>query len=147
MPASRPRPAVDPRRAAVISGGTRGLGLEMARSAAAAGQQALVLMSRTPAMRPAQLAELAQRGTAVFVVSCDAGDAAAAAAVRQWASERLPAVQTYAHAAGALGHDLLPDVTPKSFLDVTRAKVHTKTKLGGHGGSRCHSMTDIVLCQ
>lgn len=119
----------------------------MAKHASAAGQKALVLMSRKPAMTPAQLAELAQRGTAVFVVACDAGDAAAAAAVRQWVREQLPAVQSYAHAAGALGHDLIPDVTPKSFLDVTRAKVHTKTKLGGHGGSRCHSITDIVRCQ
>jgi NAD(P)-dependent dehydrogenase (short-subunit alcohol dehydrogenase family) len=127
LPAPRLRPAVDPRRTAVISGGTRGLGLEMARNAAAGGQKALVLMSRTPAMRPAQLAELAQRGTAVFVASCDAGDVAAAAAVRQWVRERLPAVQTYAHAAGALGHDLLPDVMPQAFLAVTRAKVLKKT--------------------
>lgn len=118
----------------------------MARGAAAGGQGALVLMSRTPAMRPAQLAELAQRGTAVFVVKCDAGDAAAAAAVRRWVCERLPAVQTYAHAAGALGHDLLPDVSPESFLDVTRAKVHTKSKSGGTaylGGS----LADISCCQ
>jgi KR domain len=132
VPAPRLRPAVDSRRTAFISGGTRGLGLEMAKHAAAAGQKALVLMSRTPAMTPAQLVELTQRGTAVFVVACDAGDAAAAAAVRQWVRERLPAVQTYAHAAGALGHDLIPDVTPQAFLDVTRAKVHTKSDSEGH---------------
>ena len=131
MPAPRLRPAVDSRRTAVISGGTRGLGLELAKHAAAAGQKALVLMSRTPAMTPAQLAELAQRDTAVFVVACDAGDVSAAAAVRRWVRERLPAVQTYAHAAGALGHDLIPNVTPQAFLDVTRAKVHRKSDLGG----------------
>ena len=89
-----------PRRTALISGGTKGLGLEMAKHAAAAGQKALVLMSRKPTMSKAQLAELAQQGSAVFVVKCDAGDASATAAVRRWVAERLPAVQTNAHAAG-----------------------------------------------
>ena len=126
----RLRPDVDLQRTAVISGGTGGLGLEMAKHAAAGGQKALVLMSRTAAMTPAQLAELARQGTAVFVVACDAGNVSAAAAVRRWARERLPAVQTYVHAAGALGHDLITDVTPQAFLEVTRAKVHRRLFYG-----------------
>jgi NAD(P)-dependent dehydrogenase (short-subunit alcohol dehydrogenase family) len=143
VPAPQLRPTVDSRRTAVISGGTRGLGLEMAKTAAVNGQKALVLMSRSPAMTPAQLAELARRGTAVFVVGCDAGNAAAAAVVRRWVRERLPAVQTYAHAAGALGHDLIPDVTPEAFLDVIRAKVHAKA----HScTSRYHFLRNRVEC-
>lgn len=125
QPAPRACSAVDPQRTALISGGTKGLGLEMAKHASAGGHKALVLMSRKPAMSKAQLAELTQHGSAVFVVKCDAGDASATAAVRRWVAERLPAVQTYAHAAGALGYDLIPGVTPQGFLDVTRAKVQT----------------------
>jgi KR domain len=123
QPVLRPYPAIDSRRTALISGGTKGLGLEMAKNAAAGGQKTLVLMSRKPAMSQAQLAELVQQGTAVFVVKCDAGISTAMAEVQRWVGERLPAVQTYAHAAGALGYDIIPDVTPQSFLDVTRAKV------------------------
>lgn len=114
---------IDPQRIAIVSGGTKGLGLEFAKQAATGGQKALVLMSRKPALAKAELIALGQRGAAVFVVKCDAANAAAAAAVQRWAAEQLPAVQTYAHAAGALGYDLIPDVTRKSFLDVTRAKV------------------------
>lgn len=127
-PAPRQHIAADRRQAAVISGGTRGLGLQFAGQAAAAGQGTLVLMSRKPSVGRKQLAALARQGAAVFVVRCDAGSPGATAAVQRWAAERLPAVQTYAHAAGALGYDLIPDVTAQSFLDVTRAKVWFKTR-------------------
>ena len=54
---------------------------------------------------------------------CDVGDVAAGQRVAAWAREHLPAVQMYAHAAGALGQDAIADLTPEVHWAVCRAKV------------------------
>ena len=54
---------------------------------------------------------------------CDTGDAAASRRVAAWMSNHLPAVQTYAHAAGALGYDSIADMEPEAFWDVCRPKI------------------------
>ena len=110
---------------AIVSGGTKGLGLQYARDAAAAGQRCLVLSSRKPALAKADLAAVAACGAAVFVVRCSTTDAPRCVEVAAWARERLPRVATYAHAAGAPGHDLLADVTPDMWHRVIRPKVMT----------------------
>lgn len=106
-----------------MSGGTKGLGLQYARNAAAAGQQCLVLSSRKPSLPQGELAALAASGAAVFVVRCSSADAACSAQVAGWVRERLPRAAIYAHAAGAPGHDMLADVTPDVWHRVVRPKV------------------------
>ena len=106
-----------------MSGGTRGLGLQYARDAAAAGQQCLVLSSRKPSLPQGELAAVAASGAAVFVVRCSSADAARSAQVAGWVRERLPRAAVYAHAAGAPGHDMLADVTPDVWHRVVRPKV------------------------
>jgi len=61
-----------------------------------------VLLSRGAHLSTPELAALAGSGAAAFVVRADAADAVAMAKVLAWARERLPAVSTFAHAAGAL---------------------------------------------
>ena len=122
-PTPRSSPAADSRKTAVITGGTKGLGLQLAKDLAAAGQGTLLLASRHPRLTRADLEQLAANGTAVFVVKCNTADPKAAARLADWVREILPVVQTWAHAAGALGHDLIPDVTPDAFLKVVRPKV------------------------
>ena len=106
-----------------MSGGTKGLGLQYARDAAAAGQQCLVLSSRQPSLPQGELAALAASGAAVFVVRCSSADSARSAQVAGWVRERLPRAAVYAHAAGAPGHDTLADVTPDVWHCVVRPKV------------------------
>jgi hypothetical protein len=40
----------------------------------------------------------------------------------EWAHEHLPVVETVAHAAGALGYDLIADVTPEAFWAICQPK-------------------------
>lgn len=108
---------------AIVSGGTKGLGLQYARDAAAAGQRCLVLSSRNPALPHAELAALAASGAAVFVVRCSTADAGRCAQVAAWTREQLPRVSTCAHAAGAPGHDMLADINPHVWHRVVRPKV------------------------
>jgi NAD(P)-dependent dehydrogenase (short-subunit alcohol dehydrogenase family) len=85
----------------------QGLGLEYAKSLAAAGCRCLVLTGRSPALPPEALAVFAAAGVTVFTVAADAGDPTAWASLLGWAHERLPALQHFAHAAGVTGFDLL----------------------------------------
>ena len=66
------------------------------------GRRCAILLSRGGMLNKHELAALAATGASLFVVRADAGDAAAMAHVFAWARERLPAMGTYAHAAGAL---------------------------------------------
>ena len=124
-PAARAGTAPHPDMTTVITGGTKGLGLEYAREAATRGAGCLVLASRNPRLPREELEHLACCGTACFVVERNAADPAASAELAEWAYNRLPAVQTYAHAAGALGHDLIKDMTPQAMKRVTAPKVAT----------------------
>jgi NAD(P)-dependent dehydrogenase (short-subunit alcohol dehydrogenase family) len=60
-------------RVAIITGGSRGLGLALARQLAAKGVK-LVICSRTPAQLEAARQELAQSGAEVLTVLCDVTD-------------------------------------------------------------------------
>lgn len=67
-----------------------------------------MLTGRAPALSVPDLAAFAAAGATVFCVTADAGDSAAWKVVLQWAHERLPQLQHYAHAAGITAFDLLP---------------------------------------
>ena len=107
----------------VVSGGTKGLGLSYARQAALDGTGCMVLASRNPALSRESLTALAASGTAVFIVRCDTAETQESSALVHWSREHLPAVQIFAHAAGNLGYDLIPEITPASFESLTKPKV------------------------
>ena len=121
-PAARAATTPRPDMTTVVTGGTKGLGLEYARTAAARGAGCLVLASRNPHLSRQDLERLARTGAVCFVVRSDAADPVATAELAQWAHERLPAVQTFAHAAGALGHDLIREMSPEALQRVTAPK-------------------------
>jgi NAD(P)-dependent dehydrogenase (short-subunit alcohol dehydrogenase family)/acyl carrier protein len=106
----------------VVTGGTKGLGLQYAKQLARGGCKRLVLTSRGGALPETDAAELAALGAEVHVVACDAGDAADCARLAAWLHESMPAVQVFAHAAGVLAFDLLPDLLPESFAAVVSPK-------------------------
>ena len=58
-----------------------------------------------------------------MICRCDLSDESDSRRVAAWAHAHLPAVQTFAHAAGALGHDQIVDITPEAHWAVCRAKV------------------------
>ena len=121
-PAARIATGHCPDMTTVVTGGTKGLGLDFARTAAVGGAGCLVLTSRSPCLSQDTLEELACTGSACFVIECDAADPKAAAKLAAWAHDRLPAVQTLAHAAGVLGYDLIRDMSPEAFRRVVEPK-------------------------
>ena len=85
-----------------------------AGQALAGGMRCAVLLSRGGRLETHELTALAANGASVFIVKADAGDATAIARVLAWARERLPAVSTYAHAAGALAKVGLPGISRRA---------------------------------
>lgn len=61
--------------------------------------------------------------SAVHMCRCDVGDINACHQVAEWVREHLPAVQTYAHAAGSIGHSEVLAMTPEAHWAVCQAKV------------------------
>ncbi len=78
------------------------------------------MLSRRAHLSIPELAALAGSGAAAFFVRVDAADVVAMAKVLAWARERLPAVSTFAHAAGALAQVrlLLGDRSTQSAAEV-----------------------------
>ena len=62
-------------------------------------------------------------GAAVFVAHRDASDSVHGHQLAHWLHNHLPAVQMYSHAAGLLGFDLIPDLTPQQFGSIVQPKV------------------------
>ena len=122
QPAARTCTAHRPDMTTVITGGTKGLGLNLARDAAARGAGCLVLASRNPSLSRDAFEELASTGVPCFTVRCDAADPEAAAKLAAWVQDRLPAVHTFAHAAGVLGHANIRDMSPEAFGHVVAPK-------------------------
>lgn len=92
-PTPRSRSTSTPSRSILVTGGTKGLGLELAREYLQRGAQAAVLLSRDPVLTKEQLAELSTGSKAVFTISCDASCETSLTNVMAWAREWLPAVQ------------------------------------------------------
>ncbi len=59
----------------------------------------------------------------MHVKALDSSDPHQLAQFAAWAHENLPAVQYLVHAAGLLGFDLIPDLTPSTFKDIIAPKV------------------------
>ncbi|MGV9387091.1 SDR family NAD(P)-dependent oxidoreductase, partial [Nonomuraea sp. NPDC003707] len=112
-----------PNGTVLVTGGTSGVGANVARWLAREGADRLVLVSRRGrgAEGVAELeAELTELGAAVTVATCDVADRAA---VRDLL-ESIPDLMAVMHAAG-VGHDdvLVADTTLEDFAGYARSKV------------------------
>lgn len=59
----------------------------------------------------------------MFVAHRDASEPAHNRQLAHWLHNHLPAVAVFGHAAGLLGFDLIPDLTPQQFARIVSPKV------------------------
>ncbi|MFJ1991300.1 SDR family NAD(P)-dependent oxidoreductase [Streptomyces asiaticus] len=126
--ASRSGERWQPRGTVLITGGTGGVGAQIARGLVDEGAEHVVLVSRRGPEAPgaaALEAELAARGARVTVAACDVADREALAhllnrVTRDGADHPLTAV---VHAAGALDDATVDALTPERIEAVLRPKV------------------------
>ncbi|MET8912773.1 type I polyketide synthase, partial [Micromonospora sp. NPDC004551] len=110
----------------LVTGGTGALGARVARWAAEAGAEHLVLTSRRGVDAPGAgelVDHLRGCGVRVTVVACDVADRAAVAGLLDGLTAQGDPVRAVVHAAGAPQFTPLADVTPDELRDVLRAKV------------------------
>jgi gluconate 5-dehydrogenase len=86
-------------RVAVVTGGSRGLGLEIAHGLAEAGASVVVTARRQEWLGPAE-AELKEAGHTVLAVTCDVTDAQQVGALARATLERFGRVDVLVNAAG-----------------------------------------------
>ncbi|MEV8442847.1 type I polyketide synthase [Actinosynnema sp. NPDC051121] len=109
-----------PRGTVLVTGGTGALGAHVARWAAGAGAERLVLLSRRGVDAPGAadlLAELTALGVQAHAVACDVADRDAVAAV---VAEFPP--DAVVHAAGVLDDGVLEGMTPERLETVSAPK-------------------------
>ncbi|SDP97547.1 Acyl transferase domain-containing protein [Lentzea jiangxiensis] len=112
----------------LITGGTGALGAHVARWAARAGAEHLVLVSRRGLAAPgaAELRdELAELGAQVTVAACDVADRDALAGLLS----EIPKVDAVVHAAGVLDDGVLDSLEPHRLAEVLRPKVDAALNL------------------
>ncbi|MGC7097410.1 SDR family NAD(P)-dependent oxidoreductase [Amycolatopsis lurida] len=109
----------------LVTGGTGGLGAEMARWLADRGAEHLVLASRSGADAAGArhlVDELADKGVSVSVVACDVTDRAAVAELLASVPAERP-LTAVVHAAASLDGGPIAEMTPAEFGDILAAKV------------------------
>lgn len=107
---------------ALITGGTGGLGLQLAAALAAQGVRHLVLVSRNGLADAERLRPLATSGVTVVVLKADLSDEAAFTAHLHHALVGLPPLRGVYHLAGVLDEGRLESQTPERLRGVCRAK-------------------------
>ncbi|WP_373466026.1 type I polyketide synthase [Streptomyces sp. V3I8] len=128
IPALRtdPEPAFDPRGTVLITGGTGGLGRQVARRLAERhGARRLLLVSRRgPAAEGSAelVAELRELGAQATVAACDVGDRQALAELLAGLPAAHP-LTLVVHAAGVTDDGVLTSITPEQADTVLRAKL------------------------
>ncbi|MFF0390306.1 type I polyketide synthase [Kitasatospora sp. NPDC004615] len=121
-----PRRSWRPGGTVLITGGTGGIGAQIARWLARRGAGHLVLVSRRGADAPGapELAEeLAALGTRVTLASCDVADLDALRTLKDGLEQDGHRLSTVFHAAGAGLLVPLPDTDADEFADTLHAKV------------------------
>ncbi|WP_425554760.1 type I polyketide synthase, partial [Kitasatospora putterlickiae] len=121
-----PRRSWRPGGTVLITGGTGGIGAQIARWLARRGAAHLVLVSRRGADAPGapELSEeLAALGTRVTLASCDVADLEALRELKDGLEQDGHRISTVFHAAGAGLLVPLPDTDADEFADTFHAKV------------------------
>ncbi|QBI54872.1 type I polyketide synthase [Streptomonospora litoralis] len=124
--AAQRAPRWRPRDTVLLTGGTGGVGAQVARWLAELGAPRLVLTSRRGGAAPgaeALAAELRELGTDVEIAACDAADRDAFAAIRERAAERGRPVRAVLHMAGAGVLRALDATDTGEYADTTYAKI------------------------
>ncbi|OPF74901.1 polyketide synthase, partial [Streptomyces antioxidans] len=115
-----------PRGTVLVTGGTGGLGAQVARWLARGGAEHLVLTSRRGPEAPgaAELAdELRESGVRVTVAACDAADRDALAGLLATLDADRAPLDAVVHTAGVLDDGVLDTLTPERADGVLRPKV------------------------
>lgn len=110
----------------IVTGGTAGFGLEIARWISRQHPSGLVLLSRSGASSQEferARAELVANVPHLIVESVDVTDQTALQAVLDRARERLPPIRAVVHSAMVLDDQLIDDVSPESFRRVLSPKI------------------------
>ncbi|MFI6345296.1 type I polyketide synthase [Streptomyces sp. NPDC050560] len=129
----------------LITGGTGGLGGHLARWAADAGADHLVVVGRRGAAAPGATAlaeELRAAGTLVTLAACDVTDRAALAALLAAVPAEHP-LTAVLHAAGAISEEPLAALGPARLAEITGAKLVGARNL--HELTRDHPVDTFVL--
>ncbi|MEV3874342.1 SDR family NAD(P)-dependent oxidoreductase [Streptomyces sp. NPDC049906] len=125
-------PAWTPRGTVLVTGGTGGLGAQVARWLADRGAEHLVLLSRRGPQAPgaAELAAaLAESGASSTVLACDVADRAALEHVLRQLHDAGDTVRAVVHAAGLTTDTAIADCTLEELAERTAAKTRGATHL------------------
>ncbi|MGW4873828.1 type I polyketide synthase [Streptomyces chartreusis] len=129
----------------LVTGGTGGLGAQVARRLADEGSERLLLVSRRGPDAPGAddlRHELAAAGCEVDIAACDVADRDALAALLAAIPDERP-LTAVVHAAGVLDDGVLERLTPDRFADVFRAKATAALHLDAL--TRDHDLSAFVL--
>ncbi|MFI8634300.1 type I polyketide synthase [Streptomyces chartreusis] len=129
----------------LVTGGTGGLGAQVARRLAGEGAERLLLVSRRGPDAPGAddlRHELAAAGSEVDIAACDVADRDALAALLAAIPAERP-LTAVVHAAGVLDDGVLERLTPDRFADVFRAKATAALHLDAL--TRDHDLSAFVL--
>ncbi|WSY37815.1 type I polyketide synthase [Embleya sp. NBC_00888] len=130
----------------LITGGTGGLGAHVARWAATAGAERLVLAGRRGARAPgaeALAAELTTLGVGVLIESCDVADRSAVERLVRRIDADGPPLSAVVHAAGVAQAAPITDTDPVEAARITAGKVAGAANLDAVLGER--SLAAFVL--
>ncbi|MEU8828937.1 SDR family NAD(P)-dependent oxidoreductase, partial [Streptomyces sp. NPDC048636] len=123
---SRSGPGWTPKGTVLLTGGTGGVGAQIARWLARNGAEHLVLTSRRGPEAPGAdklTAELTELGAKVTVAACDVADRRALEALVRRIEDQGPPIRTVMHIAGAGVLVPLADTDLAEFADTAEAKV------------------------
>ena len=110
----------------LVSGGTRGFGLEVARWLASKGAKQLLLVSRSGAQDPDSrraIAEIEKHGTQTLIMNIDISNSADVESTVQYIQENLPPLRGIFHAAAVYDDGLLVELDSIRFRTVMEPKV------------------------